>query len=216
MRLAVSRAIDLQTIDALTGKGEPQSSIPSAIFTEWTTYLDEQSVVERWHSYDPEMAKRLLAEVGYPDGFDTVMRIPENASPYWLSMAEVVSKMLNEVGISATLEGVPSAEHRFTPADRGIKFAQVQDFDGDARAFLREHFAAGRNYNYSRTDVAVPELDPDRPDSIVPTQLLLLEEMFYIPMPAPMYARSGRVHGPLTIQDTTDIGRTLKEVWIEE
>ena len=214
LRLAVLRAIDPQAIDALVGKGELQSSIPRAMFPEWTTYLDEQRAVEEWHLYDPEMARGLLAAAGYPDGFDTVMQIPKGVPQYWRSVAEVVIEMLSDVGIRVAVE-ITSSELLFASADRGIKLMRVEAFDGDAGAFLREHFATGGSYNYSRTDISVPGLDPDRPDSIRPVQAELAAQVFYIPLPAPMYARREWVHGPLMVLDIHDIGWKLKEVWIE-
>ena len=214
LRLAVLHAIDPQAIDALVGKGELQSSIPRALFPEWTTYLDEQRAVEEWHLYDPEMARGLLAAAGYPDGFDTVMQIPKGVPQYWRSVAEVVIEMLSDVGIRVAVE-ITSSELLFASADRGIKLMRVEAFDGDAGAFLREHFAAGGSYNYSRTDISVPGLDPDRPDSIRPVQAELAAQVFYIPLPAPMYARREWVHGPLMVLDIHDIGWKLKEVWIE-
>ncbi len=214
LRLAVLHAIDPQAIDAFVGKGELQSSIPRALFPEWTTDLDGQRAVENWHGYDPDKARDLLAEAGYPDGFDTVMQIPKGAPQYWRSVAEVVIEMLSDVGIRVAGE-ITSGELLFASADRGIKLMRVEAFDGDAGAFLREHFAAGGSYNYSRTDISVPGLDPDRPDSIRPVQAELAAQVFYIPLPAPMYARQEWVHGPLTVLDIHDIGWTLKEVWSE-
>ena len=214
VRLAVLFAINPELIDAVVGKGELQSSIPRALFPEWTTDLDEQRPVENWHAFDSEKARRLLAEAGHPGGFDTVMHVPDDLPQYWRSMAEVVIEMLSDVGIRVAVE-VTSGELLFAPADRGIKFMRVQAFDGNAGSFLREHFAAGGSYNYSRTNIAVPGLDPDRPDSIFPVQATLAELVFYIPLPAPMYARREWVHGPLTGLDIHDIGWTLKEVWIE-
>ena len=214
LRLAVLHAIDPQAIDALVGKGELQSSIPRALFPEWTTDLDEQRAVENWHGYDPDRARGLLADAGYPDGFDTVMQIPNGVPQYWRSVADVVIEMLSDVGIRVAVE-ITSSELLFASADRGIKLMRVEAFDGDAGAFLREHFATGGSYNYSRTDISVPGLDPDRPDSIRPVQAELAAQVFYIPLPAPMYARREWVHGPLMVLDIHDIGWKLKEVWIE-
>ena len=219
VRLAVLFAINPQAIGAFAG--ELQSSIPRALFPEWTTDLDEQSdghravaMREEWHVSNPEVARVLLAQAGHPGGFDTVMHVPDDLPQYWRSVAEVVIEMLSDVGIRGAVE-VTSGELLFAPADRGIKFMRVQAYDGDVGAFLREHFAAGGSYNYSRTDIAVPALDPERPDSIRPVQAELAEEVLYIPLPAPLYARWKWVHGPLAVLDIYDIGRTLKEVWIE-
>ena len=218
VRVAVLRAIDDAALmqSSELGKGEPQSSIPRAIFPTWTTFLDDPSAVEEWRRHDPDMSRALLAEAGYPDGFDTVMRIPEDFPSYWDSVAVVVSEMLKRVDISVALERVPSSEHRTAPADRGIKLMEVLPFDGNAEAFLIEHFTAGGTFNYSRTDIVIPDLDPDRPDSIIPVQQYLAEEVFYIPLPAPMYARSGSVRGPLLEgSSVSDLGTALSRVWLD-
>ena len=52
---------------------------------------------------DVEKAKELLAEAGYPDGFDLVIRVPDNYKPHE-STAEIIVESLKEVGINATIQ----------------------------------------------------------------------------------------------------------------
>jgi peptide/nickel transport system substrate-binding protein len=55
------------------------------------------------YAYDPEKAKELLAEAGYPDGFEIGFACPTGAYTNFEQVCEAVGGYLNEVGI--TFEG---------------------------------------------------------------------------------------------------------------
>ncbi len=58
------------------------------------------------YAYDPEKAKALLAEAGYPDGFDTEFWYMPVSRPYYPNpkdIAEAAASMLSEVGINVEL-----------------------------------------------------------------------------------------------------------------
>lgn len=56
------------------------------------------------YEYNPEKAKELLAEAGYPDGFKT--SIWTNDNPVRVRIAELVQAQLKEVGVDVTIEEV--------------------------------------------------------------------------------------------------------------
>ncbi len=56
------------------------------------------------YEYDPERARELLAEAGYPDGFSMTLHHPTGRYLLDATVAEAVQDMLSEVGIDATLE----------------------------------------------------------------------------------------------------------------
>ena len=209
VRLAVNRAIDRNALDSL-GAGEPQGPVPEALFPAWRTRLDGPRELDEWNRYDPEIARHLLAEAGYPDGFFTSIQVPPNRPQTWRDLAASIGEMLAGVGIYAEV-----VESDFNaPAEWGIKLAPVIRFGQDIDRFLIEHFAAGGEYNHSRTRLDTPVVGPNNLESVVRLHQELVEQVYYIPLPAPLYARSESVRGPLWA-DLYDLGTTLRHVWLE-
>ncbi len=65
----------------------------------WTAQFPEQvDVAPREH--DPERARELLAEAGYPDGIQATLTIPDNVSP----IAELLQSQVAEAGFDLELE----------------------------------------------------------------------------------------------------------------
>ncbi|MCI8422254.1 MAG: ABC transporter substrate-binding protein [Lawsonibacter sp.] len=64
------------------------------------------SPTEMWN-YDPSLAKELLAQAGYPNGFDVTFAVSEATNPS--NAAEVIQAMLKEVGINMSIEKYTAA-----------------------------------------------------------------------------------------------------------
>lgn len=102
VRRAVSMALDRQAIidTALRGNGEIvlQGWPLDPETLELSDYPEE---VAQYMQYNPEKAKELLAEAGFPNGFSTtVVWTPAYGDP-WQGVAEVMLTMLRAVGIDA-------------------------------------------------------------------------------------------------------------------
>jgi peptide/nickel transport system substrate-binding protein len=99
VREAIIRSIDRQAIldRFFLGYGEvAENPVPSVVWGR-----DESLQIPE---YDPEKAKELLAEAGYPDGFETTLRfwpIAFASLPQPSKMAEAIQSYLKEVGIEA-------------------------------------------------------------------------------------------------------------------
>jgi peptide/nickel transport system substrate-binding protein len=68
--------------------------------------------------YDPKMAKKLMAEAGYADGFKMVIHGPNDRYINDAKIAEALAQMLNRVGIEASVETMTKAVY-FGRASRG-------------------------------------------------------------------------------------------------
>jgi peptide/nickel transport system substrate-binding protein len=55
--------------------------------------------------YDPARARKLLAEAGYPNGFDTVLRVSPQY-PYTVRTGEILVDQLRKVGVNVKLEQI--------------------------------------------------------------------------------------------------------------
>ena len=210
VRLAVNRVIDRNALHSLWAAGEPQGPVPEALFPAWSARLDGPRELDEWNRYDPERARELLAEAGYPNGFATSIQVPRNTPQTWSDLAGWIAEMLAGVGIYAEV-----VESDFNaPAERGIKLAPVRRFGQDIDRFFIEHFAAGGESNYSRTRLDTSLVGPNDLDSIIGLHQELAGQVYYIPLPAPLYARSESVRGPLWAE-LYDLGTTLRHVWLE-
>jgi peptide/nickel transport system substrate-binding protein len=105
VRQAIAHAIDKKKVLQLSwfGAGQPQVGPIPRTFKPWGL-----SEADQWE-YNPEKAKKLLAEAGYPNGFSCEM-ITWNA-PYMTKPMQVVQQMLAEVGIKAKLNPMEFAQY---------------------------------------------------------------------------------------------------------
>jgi len=59
--------------------------------------------------YDPEGAKKLLAEAGFPNGFKMTLHSPNGRYTNDVKIAEAVAQMLTRIGVETSLETLPPA-----------------------------------------------------------------------------------------------------------
>ncbi|GJL90735.1 ABC transporter substrate-binding protein [Hyphococcus sp.] len=103
VRRALNHAIDKQAIinAGLFGFGTP---IGSHFPPHHPAYVD----LTNKYPYDPEMARRLLAEAGYPNGFSTTLTLPPPA--YARRGGEVVAAQLEAVGVKVEIRNIEWAQ----------------------------------------------------------------------------------------------------------
>ena len=99
VRQALQHAIDRQAIvdGVFFGLGEP---VAQYMPPDYWAYDPDVTPDNPEYGYDPEKAKQLLAEAGYPDGADFEFLVPSLDDHR--AAAEAVVPMLAEVGLRAT------------------------------------------------------------------------------------------------------------------
>jgi peptide/nickel transport system substrate-binding protein len=115
VRRAMNHAIDKQgIIDALfEGKGK----VSTALMTEGDLGYDDAITP---YEYDPDLARELLAEAGYTDGFAIDMACPSDAYTSFVEVCEAVAAQLGEVGIDVSLDVMESGAYWDLEAEKAL------------------------------------------------------------------------------------------------
>ena len=105
VRKAFYQAIDIETIKTKVMRG---SSVPSALMI--TPAFFKRAGEFKRHPYDPEASKKLMAEAGYPDGFEIVMDCPNDRYVNDEAICQAVTAMLARINVKAKLNAQPKAK----------------------------------------------------------------------------------------------------------
>ena len=120
VRKAISKAINRPAIVDKVMEGE---AIPSGqLVADFLFGATKNLKVE---PYDPEGAKKLLAEAGYPDGFGLTIHAPNNRYVNDAKIAQAVAQMLTRVGIDTKVVAMPSSTFFTQATDLKFSFMLV-------------------------------------------------------------------------------------------
>jgi len=181
VRQAMIMAIDRDTIIKHIVPGGEVAEKPNAFCFDWTI---DCSYTVKPVSHDPAKAKKLLAEAGYPNGFDLVVDVHEEHR----RTAEAISGELRAVGIRATV-----AAHQQSVYTRRRGQGEFTFFYGayptsthpDVTNLLDFYFGADRDYYndpiiHKAAKDGVVELDDEKRLAIFRTAIDRVNEMSYI------------------------------------
>jgi len=125
VRQAMNYAIDREKIRQTAFHGEANMTTMPYAESSWAYPAD----LANFYSYDPEKAKELLTEAGYPDGFDFEILI-RGASGAYVDMAQVYQQDLAAIGVNAKI--VPTELPQYWPLLFDNQFAMVSHGTGEA------------------------------------------------------------------------------------
>ncbi|MBO7739035.1 MAG: ABC transporter substrate-binding protein [Oscillospiraceae bacterium] len=101
VRQALNYAVDRQMILDFVSDGKGYI-VGSNMYPAFAKYYEDLTGL---YPYNPEKAKSLLTEAGYPNGFDFVITVPSNY-PFHVDTAQVIAEQLKAVGINCTIDTV--------------------------------------------------------------------------------------------------------------
>jgi len=154
VRQALYQAIDIEAIKkkVMRGLSEPAGIITFPGVTGYTKALDKRL------PYDVEAAKKLLADAGYPNGFDVELRCPNDRYVNDEAICTAVVGMLGKIGVNVNLFAQTKSKH----------FKELKDNQGDFYMlgwgvptldshyvfhYLYESGASWNKVNFSNADV---------------------------------------------------------------
>jgi peptide/nickel transport system substrate-binding protein len=94
VREALWHAVDVDSIvkDLFGGTATvAQAPIPQGVFG---------ASKQKAYSYDPKLAKQLLADAGYPNGFSTTLQFPQDSGPQIKALAQVMISDWAKIGVT--------------------------------------------------------------------------------------------------------------------
>lgn len=196
VRQAAYHAIDVDTLidKIMRGNAQPVAQLVSDTMSGYSESRSDRL------AYDPEQARALLDEAGYPDGFSFGLQCPNDRYINDEAICKAAASMLAKVGLNAQLTSMPV--RNYWPQLREDKF-DMYLLGWSPGTFDAEHplrfLAATPNeekklgswnfggYSSARVDELLPmiqtELDADARQGMVDEATgILQDEVAYIPM----------------------------------
>ena len=146
VRQALCYAVDKQQVIDLAGDGTGKP-LGSSMYPAFVKYFDDS--VTDYYTQNLEKAKALLAEAGYPNGFDLTITVPSNYQPH-VDTAQVLVEQLKAVGINAKIELVDWStwvSRVYTDRNYQATVVGVDASSMTGRAML-ERFTSGYGKNF--------------------------------------------------------------------
>jgi peptide/nickel transport system substrate-binding protein len=156
LRQAIAHAIDRKRINdiVMDGKG----TLTDGLTPEGLWWFDAKAIS---YPFDPERAKALLAEAGYPNGFEVSLSTPQVG--VFQQINQLAQEQLGKVGIKVTLDPVAQSEWYDRLVKRVTNFSPnrwTQRPDPDGLLYILFHtqgFANTTGYSNPRVDQLLEE-----------------------------------------------------------
>lgn len=229
VRQAVTHAINRQDLidKVYGGQAEVAGVIPTG-YGEWPIPVED--LRSTYLNYDPDLARQLMEEAGYADGFSVTLQ--SIATPRdFTQAAEVVREHLKEINIDVTVEPLEFGSFAENNGNGDYEWQLTgRGFRGDPSGYLNEFNPAsaifplwfGENWNneeltqllndgLSTADIA------KRKEIYTKAQQILLEEAVHITLAQPMvyHIVSDRLKN-MAVSYSGDFAYTLKTAWVED
>ena len=158
VRRAMQMAVDIETIAETffsgIGLATPQGTFANSKMGVGTPFEEWPEEIKQYYRYDPERAKQLLAEAGYPDGFKTPLYAGSRRGS---SYEELIGNYWREIGVEVEIETVDSTQGVALRRDNpGGLAGSISAITYDAVSTLDWHTCANAGNPFAGCD---PEID---------------------------------------------------------
>ena len=165
VREALSISIDRQTIvdELLLGFGHPLA------LRDWGGPDEARLPARMVWDFDPEKAKRLLADAGYPNGFKLTLSPALRGAPSEVEACEAIAQYWDDIGLDVTFQNIPYGTLRPTFVARtyegischsvSIRLAPVQ---GYANYLNDSVFSYGTEHPFLEEKIPIIQTTTDR------------------------------------------------------
>ncbi len=120
VRRAISKAINRK---ALTERAMESFAVPASNVVAPQIFGHNPDL--KPEEFDPDGARKLLAEAGYPNGFGITVSAPNNRYVNDDQIAQAVAQMLARVGIRCTVDAMPFNVYLTKARDQQFSFAML-------------------------------------------------------------------------------------------
>ncbi|TSA51991.1 MAG: hypothetical protein D4R44_06620 [Actinobacteria bacterium] len=127
VRQALNYAVDREGI--VKGLFQGRATVTNTVVPQFFTGANASL---KPYAYDPAKAKKMLADAGYPNGFNMTILVPSARYIMGVEATQAVASQLNAVGVKATINEVPFADFASLTAARKIPEAMFASYGGVA------------------------------------------------------------------------------------
>ena len=222
MYMAINEAEIIEKI--MRGHAAPAAQVPDPPTVGYNEKIERLS-------YDPEKARSLLKEAGYPDGFEITLTGPNDRYVQDAKIAEAVAKYLAKVGITVNLDVKPKSVFFPEVAEGVLDFYLIGWFDGTfdmGRTYFKLAHSRDTDEGYgglNGTDYADPELDKlleSTADIVDPAErkatleklnyMAMVEKVVWIPLHYQQDLYAVRKGGGIEFTPRPDMWMVYKEI----
>lgn len=225
VRQAMMMATDYRAIkdDLLGGKASMLEFPVSSIFKNCNMPLEEMpDNVQELFSYDTEKAAKLLADAGYPEGFDAEIILLQQASRQ-LDFAQILQETWAKAGINLKIQTVDGGAYANMVFGRSYSELVLCEIYGDYPRCLDFPLFGPMSLSYVNDPVinnAREEIKPhfmiNMPEADrIHRELMpyIIEQVYYIPLPT---AYSYNIWWPWLKNNYGEFFRFAKYFWIDQ
>jgi peptide/nickel transport system substrate-binding protein len=192
VRKAMNIAIDRQAIvdELLLGFGAVQS------VRDWMGH-DDRANPDWNYDFDPVLAKQMLADAGYPDGFEITLSPAIRGAPAEVKACEAVAQYWDDIGIDVKFKNIPYATIRpelITRKYQGVTChtvgVRLSLIIGASNYVVKSTFSYGSHHPWMEEAVSAASVEVD-PAKIKQAEREIYDWVFENSFAASLYTHDG-------------------------